>query len=131
VSEPTLDPAAFAHLLEITGGDLEFVDELIDTYLDDGLVQLEAMHLGKPVVSTRLGTGVEFVNVAGETGLLVPPGDGSALRDAIRGLLADADLRRRLGEAGRARVASTFSVEQMVQGTLDVYRDTLRPVATR
>ena len=43
MSEPTLDPAAFAHLLEITGGDLEFVDELIDTYIDDGLVQLEAM----------------------------------------------------------------------------------------
>lgn len=43
MSEPTLDPAAFAHLLEITGGDLEFVDELIDTYIDDALVQLEAM----------------------------------------------------------------------------------------
>jgi two-component system sensor histidine kinase/response regulator len=38
-----LDPEAFRHLLDITGGDLEFVDELIDTYLDDAVVQLEAM----------------------------------------------------------------------------------------
>jgi glycosyltransferase involved in cell wall biosynthesis len=52
-----------------------------------GLVQLEAMHSRKPVVSTRLGTGVEFVNVEGETGLLVPPGDVDALRTAIRHLL--------------------------------------------
>jgi len=96
-----------------------------------GLVQLEAMHLGKPVVSTRLGTGVEFVNVEGETGLLVPPGDVSALRGAIQRLLADPELRRRLGDAGRARVASTFSVAQMVQGTLDVYRSVLRPEAER
>ena len=38
-----LDPEAFRHLLDITGGDLEFVDELIDTYIDDASVQLEAM----------------------------------------------------------------------------------------
>jgi rhamnosyl/mannosyltransferase len=98
-----------------------------------GLVQLEAMHLGKPVVSTRLGTGVEFVNVDGETGLLVPPADSAALQAAIAKLLAEPDLSRRLGAAGRARVATTFSVEQMVRGTLDVYRRVLgpRPGATR
>jgi len=43
VSEPTLDPAAFAHLLEITGDDVEFVDELVDTFFDDAAGQLEAM----------------------------------------------------------------------------------------
>ncbi len=43
MTQPAVDPAAFAHLLEITGDDLEFVDELIDTYLEDGAVQLEAM----------------------------------------------------------------------------------------
>lgn len=43
MSELTLDPAAFAHLLEITGDDLEFVDELIGTYLEDSAVQLDAM----------------------------------------------------------------------------------------
>jgi len=96
-----------------------------------GLVQLEAMHLGKPVVSTKLGTGVEFVNPDGVTGLLVPPNDACALRSALQRLLADPELRRRLGQAGRARVAATFSVEQMVQGTLDVYRSVLASAATR
>ncbi len=97
-----------------------------------GLVQLEAMHFGKPVVSTRLGTGVEFVNVEGETGLLVPPGDVDALKNAIQHLLADPGLQRRLGDAGKARVASTFSMTQMVQGTLDAYRQpVLRPDARR
>ena len=43
MTEETLDPAALAHLLEIAGGDLEFVDELIDTYLDDAAGQLDAM----------------------------------------------------------------------------------------
>ena len=46
MTEPILDPAAFAHLLEITGGDLEFVDELVDTYLDDADAQLAAMRAG-------------------------------------------------------------------------------------
>jgi rhamnosyl/mannosyltransferase len=96
-----------------------------------GLVQLEAMHLAKPVVSTRLGTGVEFVNLDGETGLLVRPRDALALRAALRRLLDDPALRARLGAAGRARIAQTFSVEQMVQGTLETYRAVLGSSATR
>lgn len=96
-----------------------------------GLVQLEAMHLGKPVVSTRLGTGVEFVNVDGETGLLVPPRDVAALRAALRRLLDDPALRDRLGAVARARLATIFSVEQMVRKTLAVYRAVLKGSATR
>ena len=65
----------------------------------------------------------------GETGLLVPPGDVAALSQAINRLLADDALRARLGNAGRTRVAGTFSVEQMVEGTLNVYRDVLRSPA--
>jgi HPt (histidine-containing phosphotransfer) domain-containing protein len=45
VNPGAIDPAAFAHLREITGDDLDFLDELIDTYLEDGAVQLEAMTL--------------------------------------------------------------------------------------
>lgn len=45
MSTEAIDPAAFAHLREITGDDLDFLDELVDTYLDDGEVQLEAMRL--------------------------------------------------------------------------------------
>jgi rhamnosyl/mannosyltransferase len=90
-----------------------------------GLVQLEAMHCAKPVVSTRLGTGVEFVNQDGLTGLLVAPNDTGALAAAINRLLSDPRLRARMGEAGRARVAQEFSVRQMIDSTLDLYRRVL------
>ncbi len=67
-----------------------------------GLVQLEAMQCGKPVVATRLGTGVEYVTQDDVTGLLVEPGNESALAQALNRLLADRDLRLRLGRGGPA-----------------------------
>jgi rhamnosyl/mannosyltransferase len=87
-----------------------------------GLVQLEAMYCGKPVVTTRLGTGVEYVTLHGETGLLVPPKDPYALAGALRTLLGDPALRTRLGTAGKQRVEEVFSVQQMVRKTVDVYQ---------
>jgi rhamnosyl/mannosyltransferase len=90
-----------------------------------GLVQLEAMYCSKPVVTTRLGTGVEYVTLDGETGLVVPPQDPPALANALRTLLADPALRARMGAAGRQRIESVFSVEQMVHKTVDVYRRVL------
>jgi glycosyltransferase involved in cell wall biosynthesis len=87
-----------------------------------GLVQLEAMHCGKSVIATRLGTGVEYVTQDEVTGLLVEPGNESALAQALNRLLGDLDLRVRLGEAGRRRVAAEFSVAQMVEKTVALYR---------
>jgi len=87
-----------------------------------GLVQLEAMHLGKPVVATRLGTGVEYVTLDEVTGLLVAPGDEAELARALNRLLADPALRARLGAAGQTRVATTFSLQQMIASTAALYR---------
>lgn len=87
-----------------------------------GLVQLEAMHSGKPVVATRLGTGVEYVTLDEVTGLLVEPGSEQALAQALNRLLGDPPLRARLGEAGHHRVAEEFSVKQMVDKTVALYR---------
>jgi sugar transferase (PEP-CTERM/EpsH1 system associated) len=81
---------------------------------------LEAMAAGLPVVATAVG-GTPEVVVEGETGFLVPPRDPEALAEAILRLLRDPDLRRRMGEAGRKRVAEHFSVEQMVQKTEALY----------
>jgi glycosyltransferase involved in cell wall biosynthesis len=78
-----------------------------------GIVQLEAMASGTPVVSTRLASGVPWVNRDGETGLVVPPGDVGALRQALERLLADPSLRLQLGSGGLARVQSEFSMTAM------------------
>ncbi len=96
-----------------------------------GLVLLEAMACSTPVISTELGTGTTFTNVAGETGLVVPPRNVPALGQALRTCLADADLRRRLGANGRARVSAEFRVDQMVDGVLAVYEQALADIGRR
>lgn len=96
-----------------------------------GYVQLEAMACGKPVVSTRVPSGVPWVNRDGETGLTVPPGDPVALREAIQRLAADPALRQRLGRAGRARVSTDFSTERMGRDTAALYRAIVRDASGR
>ncbi len=90
-----------------------------------GLVLLEAMRAGLPVVASAIaGSGVGFVVDDGTTGLLVPPGDRDALVAAI-GRLRDADLRTRLGAAGRARWQQAFSLEHSVRAVRAIYRRVL------
>lgn len=78
-----------------------------------GFVQLEAMATGTPVISTRLLSGVPWVNQHGVTGLTVPPGDVEALAGALAAILVDPGGRARMGAAARARVADVFSIAAM------------------
>jgi len=78
-----------------------------------GVVQLEAMASGTPVISTSVRSGVPWVNRDGETGLVVAPGDVCALRKALTTLLSDAPLRSRLGAAGIERVRGEFTLSAM------------------
>ena len=84
------------------------------------MVQVEAMAAGVPVVSTRLPTGVPWVNQDGVTGLVVPPGDASALGAALGRLAGDEALRRQLGDAARRRADALFSRERMIRAFRDV-----------
>jgi glycosyltransferase involved in cell wall biosynthesis len=89
------------------------------------LVCVEAMGHARPVVASAVGGLVDLV-IDGETGLLVPPGDRPALRRALETLLADSGMRRRMGEAGRARVAELCSWDRIAEATLAAYADALR-----
>jgi glycosyltransferase involved in cell wall biosynthesis len=90
-----------------------------------GVVCAEAMAHGRPVVASAVGGLLDLV-VDGETGLLVRPGDVGALRAALEQLLADDDLRRALGEAGRARAVERLSWDAATDATLEAYEDALR-----
>lgn len=86
-----------------------------------GLVFLEAMALHLPVISTHVSAIPEVV-VDGETGWLVPPANVEALASALRTALTDPAERQRRGIAGRHRLETHFSVDQMVERTLAVYQ---------
>ncbi|MGW8376385.1 glycosyltransferase family 4 protein [Streptomyces sp. ODS28] len=82
----------------------------------------EAMATGTPLVATTGGAIPEVAGTDGETCLAVPPGDSGALGVALSRLLGDAELRARLGAAGRERVLSRFTWEQAARGTVRRYR---------
>jgi len=90
-----------------------------------GIVQLEAMAAGLPVINTDLPTGVPHVARDRREGLTVPPGDPAALAAAIDRLLGDPDLARHLGLAGRRRVAAEYRAEVFVKRIEDVYEAAL------
>jgi glycosyltransferase involved in cell wall biosynthesis len=87
-----------------------------------GLVLLEAMAAGRPIVASAVATIPEVV-VDGETGLLVPSGDPLALAEALARLAEEPALARKLGEAGRERLRRHFSLEKMVGDTELLYRE--------
>lgn len=91
-----------------------------------GLVQVEAMASGRPVICTELGTGTSYVNQHGVTGLVVPPNDPAALAAAARQLLADPQLRASMGEAGRQRAQQAFSIDAMLDRMLEFYAEALQ-----
>ncbi len=78
-----------------------------------GLVQLEAMAAALPVISTGLPTGVAEVNVDGQTGRIVAPGDMAGLAVALRELLGEPERGRAWGEAGRRRLCEHYRRDRM------------------
>ena len=85
-----------------------------------GTALLDAMACGKAIVATRTG-GIPEVVADGVTGKLVAPRDHAAMAQAILELLNDHAGRERMGDAGRARVEASFTVERMIAGTAAVY----------
>jgi glycosyltransferase involved in cell wall biosynthesis len=88
------------------------------------LALLEAMAYGTPAISTEVGTATSWVNVAGETGMVVPPGDARALAGALDRLLGDEPMRQRFAEAAAARARSRFTLQAMLEAVTEVYLST-------
>ena len=78
-----------------------------------GIVQLEAMKFGKPVINTNLGTGVNYVSINGETGLTVEPKNSEDLANAINTLLNNDELRLHFGKNARKRVETIFNISEI------------------
>ncbi|MCO8303580.1 glycosyltransferase family 4 protein [Streptomyces sp. RKCA744] len=139
---PQEGPVAAAMARHGLEGAVEFVKGISDAELVDlvrgaqiacvpslyegfSLPAAEAMATGTPLVATTGGAIPEVAGVDGETCLAVPPGDADALATALIRLLGDADLRRRLGAAGRERVLRRFTWEQAARGTVEQYREAI------
>ena len=94
-------------------------------YEQFGIVPLEAMACGVPVVASAVGGHIDTV-VDGGTGVLVPPRDPVALAAALRALLADPQRRAALGAAGARRAAEHYSWDRIADATLQTYRRVIR-----
>ena len=90
-----------------------------------GMSIMEAHCCGKPVVATTLGTGVEFINQHGKTGLNVAPRDGKALAAAVNRLLDDPAERIAMGSYAATRIRSEFNAETLARQEFDLYREAL------
>lgn len=86
-----------------------------------GMVQLEAMAAGRPVISTDLKSGVPYVNQHGVTGIIVRPSDSQALADAMSNLLENEPHALSLGEAAQRRVFAEFHVDKVVDAHVELY----------
>jgi len=90
-----------------------------------GISILEAHACGKPVVATRLGTGVEVANLHEQTGLNVEPRDAEALAEAINALLGDPGRRERMGAFARGRVEREFRAEETARKEFALYQEAM------
>ena len=90
-----------------------------------GIVQLEAMVYGKPVINTKLPSGVPYVSVHGKTGLTVPPSDAKALAEAINTLAADEKMRESFGKAAAERVMTEFSEKNVIRKLYGILSENL------
>ena len=81
---------------------------------------------GKPMVSSEIGTGTSFVNIANETGLVVPPGDPVALRQAMKYLWEHPEQATEMGRRAEARYREVFTADKMVRSYVSLYDDLVK-----
>ena len=88
-----------------------------------GISLLEGAMYGKPMISSEIGTGTTFINIADETGLVVPPSDPLALRQAMQFLWEHPEQASEMGRNAEERYWKYFTADQMVESYVDLYRE--------
>jgi len=88
-----------------------------------GVSLLEGAMYGKPMISSEIGTGTTFVNIANQTGIVVPPSDPVALRQAMQYLCENPDQAAEMGRRAEARYWEHFTADQMVRSYVGLYSD--------
>jgi rhamnosyl/mannosyltransferase len=91
-----------------------------------GISLLEGAMYGRPMISSEIGTGTTFINIGGETGLVVPPSDPAALRQAMHYLWEHPREAAEMGRRAEARYWQHFTAEQMVKSYVDLYAELVR-----
>jgi O-antigen biosynthesis rhamnosyltransferase len=91
-----------------------------------GISLLEGAMYGKPMISSEIGTGTTFINIADETGLVVPPSDTVALRQAMRFLWENPAVAAEMGRKAEERYWELFTADKMVNSYVDLYRAVAR-----
>jgi rhamnosyl/mannosyltransferase len=90
-----------------------------------GISLLEGAMYGKPMISSEIGTGTTFINIANDTGLVVPPSNPDALRDAMRYLWEHPEDATAMGEQALKRYWDHFTAEKMVRSYVELYKEIL------
>ena len=91
-----------------------------------GISLLEGAMYGKPMISSEIGSGTTFINIAGDTGLVIPPSDPIALRHAMQYLWEHPEHALEMGRRAEERYWKHFMADQMVKSYADLYREVLR-----
>ncbi|MCC5797777.1 MAG: glycosyltransferase family 4 protein [Methylophaga sp.] len=88
-----------------------------------GISLLEGAMYGKPMISSEIGTGTTFINIDGDTGLVIPPSDATALAQAMTWLWSHPDEAAAMGHRAEQRYQDLFTADRMVQAYAHLYRD--------
>ncbi len=88
-----------------------------------GLVQIEAMSYGKPVINTALKSGVPYVSLHEKTGLTVEPGNVKSMEQAIRWMVEHPKEREEMGRSARIRVKKEFGLDDMLTKVYELYEE--------
>lgn len=90
-----------------------------------GITLLEAAMYGKPMISCEIGTGTSFVNIDQQTGLVVPPSDAAAFKQAMHYLMAHPEQAAVMGNNARKRFEEMFTAEKMANSYKHLYQDVI------